>query len=39
MLEDMEAMWATWSMTAAEMEQLAALDVAPDDPVKSMCLF
>ena len=39
MSEDMDAMYATWSMSAVEMEQLAALDVAPDDPVKSMCLF
>jgi diketogulonate reductase-like aldo/keto reductase len=40
MAEDLEvASDNIWTMSAAEMAELAVLDVAPDDPVKSMCLL
>ena len=28
-----------WELSAAEMAQISALDVAPDDPTKNMCLY
>ena len=37
--EDLAAWRAGWRLTVAEMAALERLDVAPDDPVKSMCLF
>jgi hypothetical protein len=37
--EDLAAWRAGWRLTKAEMATLESLDVAPDDPVKSMCLF
>ena len=37
MAEDLEAAGTDWSLSAAELATLDALDVAPDDPVKAMC--
>ena len=28
-----------WSLTEDEMRQISALEIAPDDPTKSMCLY
>ena len=28
-----------WSLDDGEMQQISALDVAPDDPTKEMCLY
>lgn len=28
-----------WQLSDAEMEQISALNVAPDDPTKNMCLY
>jgi diketogulonate reductase-like aldo/keto reductase len=37
--EDVGVYKSAWVLTEEEMGVLGALDVAPDDPVKSMCLF
>ena len=39
MKEDLNVFESVWKLTKSEMEILQTLDVAPDDPVKSMCLF
>ena len=39
MEEDLNVYTSTWMLTEAEMTTLGKLNVAPDDPVKSMCLF
>ena len=36
-LEDLQLFG--WELSAAEMAAISKLDVAPDDPVKGMCLF
>ena len=37
--EDVATYKSTWALSDEEMQVLNSLDVAPDDPVKSMCLF
>ncbi len=39
MREDVDTLTASWAFSEQEMAELETLDVAPDDPVKSMCLF
>jgi diketogulonate reductase-like aldo/keto reductase len=39
MQEDVDVYRSTWLLEQEDMEVLQGLDVAPDDPVKSMCLF
>ena len=37
MLSDLDVF--DWSLTDAEMRQISALDIAPDDPTKNMCIY
>ncbi len=39
MREDVETLTTSWEFTEQEMAALESLAVAPDDPVKAMCLF
>ena len=39
MREDVETLSISWRFTGDELAELDNLAVAPDDPVKSMCLF
>lgn len=39
MTEDLEAAAPDWALSAPQLAAIDALDVAPDDPVKAMCLL
>ena len=39
MKQDLEALQSAWRISEEDMSEIDQLNVAPDDPVKSMCLF